>query len=89
MSLAEIYRAWGVLLALSLTTIGLTLVDGPYRIVSGGLLLVLAGLKARTILARYLELGHSAFWMKLFGLVIWLFLLIAFAVYVIGSGRTP
>lgn len=89
MSRGEIYRAWGLLIALSLATTGLTLVNGVGRSLQAGLLLTLAGLKARTILSRYLELRHSAFWTKLFDLVIGLFLLLAFALYMAGSGRMP
>lgn len=53
-----------------------------------GLLLAIAGLKARTILGRYLELAHSAFWTKLFDLVIGLFLMIAFVLYAAGMGAS-
>ena len=86
MSLAEIYKAWAVLLALSLATTGLTLVSGPSASITAGLLLALSGLKARTTLSHYLELRLSAFWMRLFQLVIGLFLLIAFGLYAAGSG---
>ena len=89
MSVTEIYKAWGVLLALSLATTALTLVSAPSATVTAGLLMALSGLKARTILARYLELHRSAFWMKLFGSMIWLFLLIAFGLYLAGSGGAP
>lgn len=87
MSLAAIYRAWGLLLALSLATTILTLEGVSSGALTAGLLLVLAGLKARTILARFLELERSLFWMKLFDLVIGLFLVIAFVLYAAGSGR--
>ncbi|MEQ1717638.1 MAG: hypothetical protein ABL907_16940 [Hyphomicrobium sp.] len=88
MTVAGIYKAWVVLLVLSCATTGLTLIDAPFGLGSAGVLLALSGLKARTILARYLELHRSAFWMKLFDLVIGLFLLIAFVLYAAGSGRT-
>lgn len=87
MSLTEIYRAWATLLALSLATTGLTIVNVPSATLTAGLLLALSGLKARTILARYLELNRSAFWMKLFDAIVWLFLLMAFGLYLVGSGR--
>lgn len=89
MSLAGINKAWFALLALSLATTGMTLLTGMPKALAGGLLLALAGLKARLILSRYLELRRSRFWMRLFDLVIGLFLLIAYAIYLIGSGRLP
>lgn len=87
MSITDIYKAWGILLALSLATTVLTLASAPFAILTAVLLLALSGLKARMILARYLELHRSAFWMRLFGSMIWLFLLIAFGLYLAGSGR--
>lgn len=85
MSIAQVYRAWVALLLLSVATTGLTLIDGQSRLVMGGLFLVIAGLKARTILRQYLELSHSTFWTKLFDLVIGLFLTIAFVLYAAGT----
>ncbi len=86
MELGEIYRAWAFLLAASIATTALTLVTrGDARLAVCGALLVLAGIKARTILSRYLELRHSAFWMRSFGTAISLFLMVVFAFYVIGS----
>lgn len=86
MSVAQVYKAWVALLLLSVATTGLTLVEGRARLVMAGLLLVIAGLKARTILRQYLELSHSPFWTKLFDLVIGLFLTIAFVLYAAGAG---
>ncbi|MCZ7593650.1 MAG: hypothetical protein M5U16_01095 [Hyphomicrobium sp.] len=47
---------------------------------------MLAGLKARVILARYLGLAGSRFWTRAFDLTIGFFLVIAFALYSFGSG---
>lgn len=86
MSITEIYKAWAVLLALSLATAAMTLASFSSAAVMGGALLALSGLKARTILTEYLELKHSKFWRRLFDLVIGLFLMIAFVLYAAGSG---
>ncbi len=89
MTVSQIYKAWGILLTLSLATTGLTVVPTHFRTLTAGLLLALSGWKARAILAQYLELHHSPFWMRLFGTTIWMFLLIAFGLYAAGSGRMP
>jgi hypothetical protein len=88
MSVTQVYKAWIILLVLSVATTSLTLVGGQSGLVTAGLLLVIAGLKARTILGQYLELSHSAFWTKLFNLVIGLFLIIAFVLYATGTGAS-
>lgn len=88
MSVTQVYKAWIILLVLSVATTGLTLVGGPSGLVTAGVLLAIAGLKARTILGQYLELSHSTFWTKLFDLVIGLFLLIAFVLYAAGTGAS-
>ncbi|SEK02917.1 Cytochrome C oxidase subunit IV [Cribrihabitans marinus] len=51
-------RAWAGLVALSLATTALTLAGLPARL-TGALVLLLALLKARVILARYLELDRA------------------------------
>ena len=89
MSVTQVYKAWIVLLLLSLVTTGLTLIEGQSQLLMAGLLLAISGLKARTILRQYLELSHSAFWTKLFDAVIGLFLMIAFALYAAGTGVSP
>jgi len=83
MTSKQMIEAWGLLVALSLATTVLTLIEasGHVRLVIGGAVLVLAGLKARIILSRYLHLAHSAFWMRSFDMAIGLFLLIAFALF--------
>ena len=86
MSPTDIYKAWAILLALSFATTAMTLYDGSSPSVIAAALLALAGLKARTILARYLELQRSPFWMNAFDLVIGIFLLIAFALYLAAEG---
>lgn len=88
MSVAQVYKAWIVLLLLSVATTGLTLIEGQSQLLMAGLLLAMAGLKARTILGQYLELAHSIFWTKLFDVVIGLFLMIAFALYAAGTGAS-
>lgn len=82
MTVSQIYKAWILLLALSLTTTSLTL--APASTLTCAVILLLAGMKARVILAQYLELGHSAFWMRFFTSVIALFLLVAFTLYAVA-----
>ncbi len=84
------YRSWALLLLLSLATTGLTIFgpSSPSAAAVAGALLVISGLKARIILADYLELRHSAFWMRGFTAFIGVFLIIAFILYALGSGRT-
>lgn len=88
MSVTQVYKAWIILLVLSVATTGLTLFDGPSGLVTAGLVLAIAGLKARIILGQYLELSHSAFWTKLFDLVIGVFLMIAIVLYAAGTGAS-
>ena len=63
----DLVRAWMVLVALSTGTVLLAAIPGlnaTYTVVG---VLVLAGLKARVILSRYLGLAGSRFWMRAFG----------------------
>ncbi len=83
----DLVHAWLALLLLSYGTV-LIASNGTHGSawMAGGVLL-LAGLKARVILARYLGLSGSRFWMRVFDLAIGLFLAAAFALYLFGSGR--
>lgn len=78
---------WIALAGLSVLTTALTLVEtsGRGRIAAVAALLVLAGLKARLILARYLGLATSRFWTSTFDLVIAVFLAAGFALYLAGG----
>lgn len=80
-------RGWVALVTLSALTTLLTLprTSGTTRLVAGALVLVFAGLKARVILRRYLGLSASAFWSRAFDIVIFLFLLLAYGVYLLGG----
>lgn len=74
--------AWLALLALSLASTGATVLPVPQQIVAAAVL-VLALIKARVILARYLELSAARSWLSglsiiiacFFGLVLGLFLI--------------
>lgn len=84
----DLVHAWVALLTLSFCTVviastGRTALGAGWIAVS---VLILAGLKARIILARYLGLAGSRFWTRMFDLIVGLFLAIAFAVYLLGSG---
>lgn len=82
-----LFTAWLALAILGIGTTLVTLWQTPLlsRAAVTGLVLVLAGLKARVILARYLGLAASPFWTRTFDLVIALFLLAAFAIYSLGG----
>lgn len=64
---------WAVLVGLSLLTAVLTAAD-PARAVLVAGVLVLAGVKARLILARYLDLHQAPSWQKGFDLALALLL---------------
>ncbi len=88
MQARDLIEAWAMLVVVSLGTVLLATAgfagDSATGVAAG--VLVLAGLKARVILTRYLRLARSRFWTRAFDLVIGLFLAIAFALYVFGSG---
>lgn len=81
-------EAWVLLVAMSAATTALTFVEisGRSRMVIAAGVLVLAGLKARIILSRYLQLHNSRFWTRAFDLAIGGFLLLSFGLYAIATG---
>ncbi|AHB48257.1 nitric oxide reductase F protein [Hyphomicrobium nitrativorans NL23] len=83
----ELVHAWLALLLLSYGTVLIASNGTQGSAWMAGGVLVLAGLKARVILARYLGLSASRFWMRVFDLVIGIFLAAAYALYLFGSGR--
>ncbi|MCU0880971.1 MAG: hypothetical protein MUF06_24650 [Pirellulaceae bacterium] len=86
MTARGLIEAWAALVALSMGTAALTMLDvsGSTRTVIAAGVLALAGLKSRVILARYLRLNQSRFWTRLFDVVLAIFLGIAFAAYLLG-----
>lgn len=86
MSTRSLIEAWIVLVLLSAGTAILTLIEASasYRLMIGGGVLVLAGLKARVILTRYLGLSPSRFWKQIFDVLLFIFLSIAYVIYVLG-----
>lgn len=88
MASRALLQAWGMLLALSLSTTALTLVDRPgaTRMAVAVMVLALAGIKGRIILARYLHLAASHFWTRAFDVALGLFIAMAVAIYLIGKG---
>jgi hypothetical protein len=88
MQARDLIEAWAMLIVVSLGTVLLATAGFAADSATGvaACVLVLAGLKARVILVRYLGLARSHFWTRAFDLVIGLFLSIAFALYVFGSG---
>lgn len=88
MPVRDLVEAWVALVVLSFGTVLLATADvsdsvAPF-VVAG--VLVLAGLKARVILTRYLGLSGSRFWTRAFDMAIGLFLALAFALHTFGSG---
>jgi hypothetical protein len=87
LSSRALIHAWLLLLVLSAATTLLTLVNvnSPARSVVGATVLILAGSKARVILARYLGLDASCFWTRVFDMALGFFLVLAFALYAFGT----
>lgn len=84
----DLVQAWGALVVLSIGTVLIASAGASGRggaFMAAGVL-ALAGLKARVILARYLGLAGSRFWMRTFDLVIGIFLALAFGLYALGLG---
>jgi hypothetical protein len=83
----SLIEAWAALLLLSLGTVLLTAADvsGRGRTLLAAGVLVLAGLKARVILARYLGLTGSRFWTGAFDLAIGAFLVLSFVLHTFGT----
>lgn len=75
-------RAWLALLALSLGSAALTVLHLPAAILGAGILL-LALIKARMILAHYLDMTHSPAWLRGFAAVFAVFSILIFALYLI------
>ncbi len=75
-------RAWLALLALSIVSAILTLLPISAKFL-GACILILALVKSRIILARYLELATSLAWLRGFTLVLTGFALTVFGLYLI------
>lgn len=80
-------EAWAVLVGLSAATTVLSMmeVSGRGGIIISGFVLLLAGIKARVILSRYLQLRNSRFWLRSFDMAIGSFLLLSFAVFAFAT----
>lgn len=78
---------WIMLVVLSAATATVTMSDlsGERRTLASAAVLVLAGLKARIILTRYLRLSRSRFWLHVFDGVIGSFLFLAYAIYTLTA----
>ncbi|WP_299889136.1 cytochrome C oxidase subunit IV family protein [uncultured Ruegeria sp.] len=74
--------AWLTLLTLSSVTALLTKLPGMPEIAAAGILL-LALIKTRVILARYLDLAQSPAWLRGFTLVLTAFAVVIFVLYLI------
>lgn len=78
-------RAWGWLIGLSLGSAAVSLWQWPPLLAAaaGGIILALAWLKARVILARYLGLAGAPFWRRGFGIALALFCLLLLGLYLL------
>lgn len=84
----RLYIAWGALMALSLgsTLLSLPAIWVRWPVIAGTGVLVLAWLKARVILLRYLGLAEAPSWQRGFDISLGLFLLILLALYSFSPG---
>ncbi|WP_237212626.1 cytochrome C oxidase subunit IV family protein [Ruegeria lacuscaerulensis] len=82
MSENTLTRAWLALLGLSFGSALLTMIPAPPAVLGGGILL-LALVKTRVILARYLDLAESPAWLRGFSMVLTGFAVIIFGLYLI------
>lgn len=82
MSINNLTRAWLALLGLSLGSAVLTMIPLPSAVLGGGILL-LALMKARVILARYLDLEVSPGWLRGFTMVLTGFAVLIFCLYLV------
>ncbi|SDX26784.1 Cytochrome C oxidase subunit IV [Ruegeria halocynthiae] len=73
-------RAWLGLLALSVASAVLTMLHAPAALIGAGIL-ILALIKSRIILARYLDLSTSPAWLRGFTMVLTGFAIVVFALY--------
>lgn len=80
-------RAWAWLLALGLaTTIGALAIEaGRLTPLVGAVILMIAFLKARLILARYLGLAQAPFWRRGFDLALGAFTALLLGLYLIPA----
>lgn len=79
----DLVTAWVLLIGLSLLTTSLSAISGSSafdKAVAAGVL-ILAGLKARLILGRYLDVQRSRFWTRGFDLAIGGFLVLCFGLH--------
>ncbi|WP_348774530.1 cytochrome C oxidase subunit IV family protein [Ruegeria atlantica] len=76
----SLLRAWLTLLALSLVSALLTMLPILPELLSAGIL-ILALIKARVILALYLDLAKSQVWLRGFTAVLTGFVLVIFSLY--------
>lgn len=87
MRLGPLSRAWITLVVLSgLSTLAAALVNRGVDIrLTGTMVLILALLKARVILARYLGLAEAPSWRRGFNLVLSLFCAVLLGLYLIPA----
>ena len=89
MTLNDITKAWFQLVLLSAASVLLAtgLADRAGAALAGSLVLLLAWMKVRVILSRYLGLGQAPAWRSGFDLVLGLFCLLLLLLYLVPVFR--
>lgn len=82
---ATLFRAWGALIVLSLGSTVLSMIDFPghWMAVAGAVILILAWIKARIVLARYMGLARAPAWRRGFDICLGLFAALLIGLYLV------
>jgi len=78
-------RGWLMLIGLSLGSTGVAIwpLAGGLRVASGAVVLLLALIKTRIILSRYLGLAAAPFWRRGFNAVLGIYVLLLLGLYLV------
>lgn len=81
----DLFRAWGALIVLSLGSTVLSMIVLPdlWVAVAGVSILVLAWIKARIVLARYMGLARAPAWQRGFDICLGLFAAMLIGLYLV------
>lgn len=77
----DLVKAWGWLVALSLSTTVIASITNGAGAGFAAVVLILSGWKARVILGSYLGLKNSRYWSRGFNSFIGFFIVVAFGIY--------
>lgn len=86
---AALFRAWGILIVLSLgsTVLSMIALPGLWMAVAGVSILVLAWIKARIVLAGYMGLVRAPAWQRGFDICLGLFAVMLVGLYLVPVMR--